>query len=213
MRLTTNHNIPCLEGDDYAGFALYMQCVAEQVEARVVADQAAVSAMLARPAATWVNSTVLVTGQTFDPGLGAPATSYRWNPALGFTTLNLRGWWHIGMNSHVVSGSPVLNNQRSTQVYIWRPEVQQQEVDDLDPDAALVVLQDVCWESNTGGGEDLMSSVMVYNPGTLLRTGTESGLDLTLVLSVEAAGVENVTFASTIWAAYMGDTPSIGLGI
>jgi hypothetical protein len=213
MRFTDDHGIPCLELEDYAAYALYMKCVAEQVEARVVADQAAVTAMLERPVAMWTNSSVLVTGQTFSPGLGAPSTSYRWNAASGFGTLNQKGWWHIGMYSHIVSSAPVVNNHRTGQLYVWGPYVGQDDIDDLNPGAALAILQDVTWEANTGDGEDILSSLMVYNPGASRRTETEIGLPFTLVLSVETGGVENVTFTSTVWASYMGDTPAIGAGV
>lgn len=209
MKFTDNHNIPCLENEDYAGFALYMQCLAEQVEARVVADQVAVATFLERPVAIWTDSTVLAAGSATTGPLGAPSTSYRWTPGVNNGTLNLRGWWHIGMYIHCLSSAPVANNHRTGQLYVWQPDAPQDDINSLNADAAAAVLQDVTWESNTGDGEDLLSSLLVYNPGTLLRTGSEIGMSFVYGIATEASGVENVTFSATIWAAFMGDTPEI----
>lgn len=212
MRFTDNHNIPCLESEDYAGFALYMKCLAEQVEARVVADQAAVADVLERPVAIWTVTTVLAAGSSLTTPLSAPSTSYRWQAGVTNGTLNLRGWWHIGMYVHCVSSAPVVGNHRTGQLYVWQPDAPQSDINAFNTDVAAAVLQDVTWESNTGDGEDILSSLVVYNPGTMLRTATEAGLSFTYGISTEAAGAENVTFSATIWAAFMGDTPTIQLG-
>lgn len=213
MRFTTNHDIPCLENEDYAGFALYMQCLAEQVEARVVADQAAVTTFLERPVAIWTETTVLAAGSSTTGPLSAPTTTYRWTPGVNNGTLNIRGFWHIGVYSNALSSAPVVNNHRTAMLYVWQPEATFQDINALDTDAAAAVLQDATWESNTGNGEDLLSSMVVYNPGTTLRTETEIGMQFVFGLATEAAGVEDVTFTSTIWAAFLGDTPTIGLGV
>jgi hypothetical protein len=210
MRFTSGHRIPCLEIEDYAGFALYMKCLAELVEARVVADQAAVDAMLERPVAIWTQEEVLTPGTGVTASLfPGPSTQLRWQAGVISGTLNLRGWWHIGLYVHCVSDAPVVNNHRTGQLYVWQPDAPTQSISDLDTSYAEVVLEDVTWESNTTDGEDLLTSTMVYNNSSRLRTAAEEGMHFTLSLATESGGAENVTFSVTVWAIFMGDTPLI----
>ncbi len=209
--LIGTHEIPCLSDTDYAAYALYMQCLAEQVEQQLVANQAAAETALHRAIRVWFFSDTATQGSaaTINPdgvlfSLNYPADFADTIPA----TLNLRGWWRIGLAFRCVSNAPVLGNNRLISFAIF-PTNTPAALRNMNDDAWALKLQDVSWESNTGSGETLYTSGEIYNPGYPAVGADQIGMRLLTAISVENTGAETVTFTGNAWAVYLGDTPSI----
>lgn len=209
------HEIPCLSDTDYAAYALYMQCLAEQVEAQLVANLAQVEEVLHRPIRVWFQTGSIASGGAgqFPPSgiqfsLNYPATF----ADSVFATLNLRGWWRIGLLLRAVSSAPAvgLGNNRLVSLAAFPPNTPT-PLQNFNDGAWLLKLQDVTWETNTGNGQSLYTQADVYNPGDPAAGPYDQGLPLVKALSVEAGGAESVTFTGTYWAIYLGDTPSIDI--
>lgn len=79
MEFTPVQNLPCLGPDDYAHYPLYMQCLAEQLEADFTTKNNALLAVRRTYAAMWRNTVGIVSdgGGTF-PGMTAIPNLF-WN--------------------------------------------------------------------------------------------------------------------------------------
>jgi hypothetical protein len=209
--LIGTHEIPCLDDNDYAAYALYMKCVAERVEDHLTANLAAVESVLERPIRVWHYSFTLNTGQGstelpdgVDFTLSYPATFSDTETS----TLNLRGWWRVGALFRCVSNTPVVNNDRIMSLAIFPPNTPS-SIRTMDSGAWALKLQDITWETNNAQGESLYVTGEVYNPGDPAVALGDIGMQFEIAFSVESNGVETVTFTGTSWAIYLGDTPSI----
>lgn len=56
MRFTSEQNLPCLDGDDYAAYALYMQCLAQALDDRFTEKNDALNSVRNNYAAIWSNT-------------------------------------------------------------------------------------------------------------------------------------------------------------
>ena len=97
--LIGTHEIPCLSDTDYAAYALYMQCLAEQVEDQLVANQAAVDSVLQRAVRVWFYNDAFSQGGA-GAGESVSGMLFSANYPANFAdttlaTLNLRGWWRF----------------------------------------------------------------------------------------------------------------------
>ena len=215
--LIGTHQIPCLDDTDYAAYALYMKCVAEQVEDALVANLAKATTALNRPVIMWqVDDTLSNGGGSSTSSASAVSFSHNWPSTfspLVLATLNRQGWWQIGALCHCVSSAPAVGvgNNRIMSLGIYPPGTPPSLVDfTAGASVALATMQDTTWESNTTvSGEDLFISTNVYSaidPNT-----SEDGLGIRLLrgYSVENGGAENVTFTGLMWAIFLGDTPQI----
>lgn len=211
--LIGTHEIPCLSDTDYAAYALYMRCVAEQVEDQLVTNLAAVESVLHRPVRVWFDSFSQTQGSG---GGGNPdGVQFTHNYPANFadnllSTLNLRGWWRIGLLYRCTSSAPVVGNNRTISLSIFPPNTPSSLRNQTD-NAWALRLQDITWETNTGSGESLYTTGEVYNPGDPAATLSDFGMRMLLNTTVENSGAETVTFTGIIWAVYLGDTPSIDI--
>lgn len=209
--LIGTHQIPCISDDDYAAYALYMQCVANQVEGELVANRDAALSVLERPVRVWLCSDTQTEGSASGTSPDAVLYSYHYPATFGnttFSTLNLRGWWRIGALWRCTSNTPVVGNARlfSMATFPAGETVRGQESGNW-----VTRAQDIVWETNTTGGESLYVEYDVFNPsdpavpvgGTSMRTEFSIGVEFT--------GSETVTFNGILWAIYLGDTPSISI--
>jgi hypothetical protein len=213
--LIGTHEIPCLSDTDYAAYALYMKCIAEQVEAQLVANQEAASAVLHRPMRVWFYDDAFADGNG-GAGDAASGLQYSLNYPATFgnttlATLNMRGWWRIGTLLRATSNAPILNNARITNLAIFPPNTPS-ALRNFTDGAWALNLQDIAWESNTGNGETLYTSGEVFNPGDPTTGPNDLGMRMRQSMSVESnAGAEVVTISGIYWAIYLGDTPSIDI--
>jgi hypothetical protein len=213
--LIGTHEIPCLSDTDYAAYALYMRCVAEQVEAQLVANQEAASTVLHRPVRVWFyNDSFADGGGGASDSVSGLQYSLNYPATFGDTslsTLNMRGWWRIGMLLRATSSAPILNNARIANLAIFPPNTPS-SLRTLDGGPWVLNLQDITWESNTGNGETLYSSGEIFNPGDPTAGPNDFGMRMRQSMSVENnAGAETVTVSGIYWAIYLGDTPSIDI--
>lgn len=210
------NEIPCLSDTDYAAYALYMQCLAEQVEERLVANQAAAEAALHRPVRAWLETAALPDGSSSQVETGN-GIAFSLNYPATFSdntlaTLNIRGWWRIGMLLHAVSNNPALVGQNRVLTLAAFPPNTPSPLRNMDDGAWAVRTQDITWETNTGNGQSLYTQFEVYNPGDPSVGPNEPGMRIAHALAVEtSAGAETVTFTGKTWAIYLGDTPSIDI--
>ena len=214
MRLIGEHEIPCLEDTDYAAIALYMQCLAEQVEAELVSNQTQIEAVFDRPFAMWQVTSVLPQGSGSNTtSANAMLASYHFNQtfsATSMSTINTRGWWQIGAHIHATSDAPAggAGNNRILALYVF-PAGTATSLLTFTSGEHEVALQDITWESNTATGEDVRAVCDVYNSGDPNVGPNDFGMRIRIGFSVENGGAENVTFSGFVWAAYLGDTPAI----
>ena len=209
--LIGTHDIPCLSDTDYAAYALYMQCLAEQVEQQLVTNQVAAEAALHRAVRVWFFTDTANQGSAgvITPDGALSSVNYPADFANNvLATLNLRGWWRIGLTFRCVSNTPVVGNNRLISFAIF-PTNTPEALRTMDSGAWALKLQDISWESNTGVGETLYTSGEVYNPGYPAVGTDQIGMRMLAAISVENTGVETVTFTGRVWAIYLGDTPSI----
>lgn len=211
--LIGTHQIPCLNDDDYAAYALYMQCVAQRVEADLVANKAQIDAARFRPARGWTRTDVNTPGGGSTNTSATIAYTYNWPGTVGsladLVTLNRQGWWNIGFNTRAVSNTPVVPNWRIIDLAVFAPTVPS-ALRTFTSGEWTIKLEDIVWESNTTGGEVLTASADVYNPGNPEVAETGPGLSMLFGLQLESGGVETVTLTTNIWAVFLGDTPNIG---
>lgn len=209
--LIGTHDIPCLDPTDYAAYALYMQCVANQIEDELVVNQDAALTVLERPVRVWRALQTQTEGSASGFSPAAVVFSYHYPATFDnttFSTLNLKGWWRIGGLWRCTSNTPVVGNARmfSMAVFPAGETVRGQESNNW-----VARVQDITWETNTTGGESLYAQVDVYNPGDPAVPVGGTSMRTELSVGVEFTGSETVTFTGLLWAIYLGDTPSISI--
>lgn len=91
MEFTPVQNLPCLGPDDYAHYALYMQCLAEQLEDNFTAKNNALLGVRRNYAAMWRNTVAIVSdgGGAF-PGMTAIPNLF-WNDPNNTPTAGIVG--------------------------------------------------------------------------------------------------------------------------
>lgn len=210
MNFTENYNLPCLDNADYAAYAIYMQCLAETLEAKFQQQSDDMDAFLMRPASVWtrptaqtgiVNSLALTDLQLLF--IFQIESQINW-PFPLTTTPNIpkvRGWWHVGLTVNL-QASGAVNADTIRQIYLRGDAV----INETGTTTANYVnFTDQVWESNSGNGENLTVQGTVFQPGfdEIVLTGyavhqnTGSTLNMT------------TTPQPRLWAVYLGDTPEI----
>jgi hypothetical protein len=210
MTLIGTHEIPCLDDNDYAAYALQMQCVANRIEDELVANRNAALSVLQRPVRVWRCTQLNTEGSASSFSPDAINYSYHYPASFGiaFATLNLRGWWRIGGLWRCTSSAPVVGNNRifSLATFPANTSVRSQTSNNW-----VARAQDITWETNTTGGESLYVQYDVFNPGDPEQPIGAASMRTEMALSVENSGSETVTFTGTLWCVYLGDTPSISI--
>lgn len=212
--LIGTHQIPCIADTDYAAYALYMRCVAEQVEAQLLANRDAASESLHRPMAVWQSSQNLTQGSGSYNDSSTFLYGYNWAPTFSLSTLatlNRQGWWLIGAAIECTSSAPVVGNNRTFAMNIYPPGLAPAYYGfAAGAPYALASLQDVTWETGTSpSGEDLYLTTNVYCAADPNAGPNDKGMQFVRGFSVENSGAETVTFLGTFWAIFLGDTPLI----
>ncbi|MGH7252437.1 MAG: hypothetical protein ACREIE_01435 [Nitrospiraceae bacterium] len=207
MRFTDTHSLPCLDDSDYAGIALYMQCLASQLDAQLGAQQIALDSFLRRPAGIWSATTVQtgINDGSFINFFTPAPISANWPTVTPSTPTiaNVRGWWMVGMNVNLISSGVVtVNSQRKLNLEISPPP-------GSPPGTSSIFFNDLTWETNTGAGENLSAAGTVFFTGTTSTTLTPSGLSGTINHTNAVSLNTTLTPPPTAWAFYLGDTPEI----
>lgn len=210
MRYTASQNLLCPDGTDMAAVALYMQCLAEQVEAELVEASSSFTSFLDAPVAIWSNSSnqnlVDATFLTFNnvTSNNWPTTPVATSPSLP----NLRGWYYIGANANILDAPPVADQDRSLILSA------NQNTGVIFGDGVLAQFQDTILDSATTNGENVLPAGTVFFAGGDFTA--PNPVDLTLQYRSGIGGVVNPvdttqTPAVRLWVIYLGDTPQIGV--
>lgn len=211
MEFTSQQNLPCLDDDDVSAIALYMKCLADQVDATLTRQFDELTAFLAAPAAAWIAtaaqsiSTAVNTSGTTLTFASPAAWSANWpgGPPASPSLPNLRGWYYISCNVNLLAAAPTLNSTRTM-------TLKAVSLTDVGPNVTLGTFVDKVYESNTGNGENLLAAGTVYFPGVNTAAVNPTTLSA-VVLPSGQAGALNTTLTppATMWAFYLGDTPQI----
>lgn len=209
MNFTTGFNLPCPEGTDMAAVALYMQCLAEQVEGSLGEQSDAFTTFLNPPVAFWSNTatqTGMVSRDLFTFNTVAsnnwPTVPSSTSPALP----NLRGWWYIGANVNIIDNSaPIANRYRAIILTATQNA-------GITSEPVLTTLIDTVQESATAGGENpLVAGTLFFASGDF---SAPAPVDLALQYRTDdlPANTQDTTLTPPIrlWAVFLGDTPQIG---
>lgn len=211
--LIGTHQVPCISDTDYAAYPLLMQCLAQQVETSLATAAVAASAALHRPMAVWQTSENMLQGTAGSSGSSTFLYGYNWNPTYSLNTLatlNRQGWWLFGGIVHCTSSAPVVGNNRILSLNIYPPGLAPAYYGfAAGAPFAAASFQDVTWETNTGGGEDLFIAANAYCSADPNAGPDDKGMQIQRGYSVENSGAETVTFLGTFWTIFLGDTPLI----
>ena len=202
MQFTEPHQVPCLSDEDPAAVALYMKCLAEQIDQDLQDRVDAADAFLHRPASVWE-----ISGTVSSPGfstLSGGSLFFRYNWPLISTSRsipNIRGFWHVGVNVHATASGAVTANSRR----ILRLRVNKVAFST----SRWATFTDKEWESNTGSGENLLAQGTFFFPGIVGDTTIEGAVLNVMYESGNANDLNIDATLSHLWAYYMGDTPQI----
>jgi hypothetical protein len=209
MKFTDRYDLPCLDDDDYAAYALYMQCLAQRMDDELTARAELLQSFTHRPTAIWRTSSA----QT-----GIPDNAW-WlimSPSVLFTARNwpvaidnapflppVRGWWQIVATTNLVaSGAVNFDSLRALRIDVYAPIGSPVNTP---PDQ----FYDESWASNSTNGENLLATGIVYNDPITdwYRTRT---ID-TFVQHNNTSSTLNSTQTppTTVAVTYLGDTPEI----
>lgn len=206
MKFSPNLNLPCLDVEDYAAYALYLQCLATQLDDKFQEQFEAIDAFLRPPASVWTRTTT----QT---GLGTPdpqvlfifeiETQVNW-PFLLTTNPNIpniRGWWHVGLTGNFIASGGVTND--SERQLALRGDAVINELGTVTVD--YVNLLEEVHESNTGNGENLTVQGTVFQPGfdEIILRGYLTNANVASSLTM------TTTPQPRLWVTFLGDTPEI----
>lgn len=210
MKFTENYNLPCLENEDYGAYAIYMQCLAETLDAKFQQQFDDLYTFLQPPASVWTRTTTQ-TGIVNSASLTdlqllfifETESQLNW-PFPITTTPNiptLRGWWHVGMTVNL-QASGAVNADTIRQIYLRGDAV----INEAGVSTTNYVnFVDQVWESNTGNGENLTVQGTVFQPGfdeiILQGWAVHQNTSSTLTMTI--------TPQPRLWAVYLGDTPEI----
>lgn len=205
MIFTSGYNLPCLGGEDYAAYALYMQCLGEQLDAEFTRIQDGFESFLQRPAAIWTEAapTTAIPPNTFWPiGNGWNVTAVNW-PTTVPSSPNLpalRGWWYIGACVNLaLSGASTGNSQRLARL----------TADPLDSAIDAAVFFDNTYESGTTNGENLTIAGTFRNVSESTSIAAIS-LDLDVFHGNTASDLMTTsTPATRVWAFFLGEQPEL----
>lgn len=200
MSSTDNYGFVCLDDDDPAAVALAMECLAKQFEEQMLIEMLAANSFTDGPSAVWTSSggSGLASGASVFSFTLADANDSRF----GNTTelLPLQGWWMVGANAgFIASGTITAQSYRTLELEIAAP---------IGLPAGTQYAYDNVYETNTGNGEYLLCNRLIYQT---IDPSTAYPSALTMRIYHNNASSLNTQTgpAPTIWASFVGDTPSI----
>lgn len=207
MLFTELQKLPCLQDEDYAAIALYMQCLAEQLDDTLASQADEFSDFLHRPAAAWVALATqigIATGDLITPG--PVSWQANWPVVLPVgqapRLANLRGWWYVGANVNLTpDGGTTADSLLRIRMRITNGGVGLSNLADV---------SDLVYMSATTNGENLSVATTVFYPGT-----TATGATANPLINVELTHVNSSNMGTTltppftVWVFYLGNTPEI----
>jgi hypothetical protein len=218
MEFTPVYNLPCLSGTDYAAYALYLQCLAEQLDATLFEKQTELDSFRNRYAGVWRNTVAMVSASGSWNTTVPTVANLFWNdpvnpPSTGTAgslidpfRFNFPGAVAGGL--YAVGGTVAMNQGATNGTYRWLS---------IDPVlfgssgyVEALGAQDFS-EETLSGGENLQTGFHV--PLTLTTfTGLE-GVPVGFDVSIFEDDAGNITIpvgGLTFWAVYIGDNTIIG---
>jgi len=209
MQFTDRYKLPCLDDDDYAAYALYMQCMAQRIDAELTSRGDLLESFIHRPTAIWKTTSA----QTGIPDnawwlIMSPSALYtaqNWPVAIDNTPSlpPLRGWWQIVANTNLVaSGGVNFDTQRTLRIDVYPPIGSPVGTP---PDQ----FYDETWATNATGGDYLLATAIVYNDPITdwYRTRT---IDCFVRHNNTSSTLNSSqTPPTTVAVTYLGDTPEI----
>lgn len=207
MEFTEIQKLPCLSGTDYAAVALYMQCLAEQLDEILTNQSEQFEEFLSRPAAGWTQAGVqtgILDGSPISTNVNEWQANWPTTLAVASTPqlANRRGWWYVGGCVNLIPSGAVTANARL--------EMRMRVSGGGFIAPALGIFSDVTYMSTAGDGENLVTA------GTVFYAGTDSPSTLalpTVHLDIFHANASSLTTSLTpaprVWVAFLGDTPEI----
>lgn len=202
-----NHGLTCLDGEDYAAIALYLQRTARTIEAALIDQQADLTAYTNRASilfTTTVTTTVITgSGQVMPDGRTATPTSFTgatvngggFSVASAGSTVVLTaarsGWYDFGGYCNLIAaGAVTVNSERL--IYI-----QARQVPDPPATVSTITYQERSVDTNTGG-ENLVVAGLIYllanRPVTLSQLVSHNNLASNVVTQIGAK----------MWLSFMG---------
>lgn len=210
MIFTDQQNLPCLEGTDYADFALYMQCLAQQVDTQLTGQNETLADFIDRPTGFWSaggTQTLPNAGQIILFDFSGPSFGVNWTGSFpGIPTLaNRRGWWQIGCNVNAVATGAVTANSTRRIDLVYTPPAE------AGPAFTATTFTEITFESNSGNGENLCASGIVYCPGSNSTLPDADGGTILGFFSNNNGSNLTTTLTPPVafWATFLGDTPTI----
>lgn len=220
MEFTPVQNLPCLGPDDYAAYATYMQCLAEDLENKFTEKNDALERVRNTYAAVWRNTVTLTSdGSGLFPGLTTIPTLF-WNdpnntPTTGsgsssdpvryqFPGMVPGGLYEVGGTILFSTGATV-NSTRQFQMFAV--------FDATQGIVNSVFVNDVTEESLSGGESLRGDAQLSLTVRELVPNSSNFGIPIgfTLNLFENDAGVINVLAGNlTFWAVFIGTNTLIG---
>lgn len=207
MEFTDIQKLPCLDGEDYAAFALYMQCLANQLDDTLTAQTDELNDFLTRPAAGWTQ-TAVQSGILDGSPLSTNTVEWQANwptvlPVASSPQLaNRRGWWYVGACANLIPSGVTTANARL--------EMRMRISGGGFVAAPLGIFSDVTYMSGAGDGENLVTAGTVFWGGT---DSPSSFANPTVNIDIFHANASSLTTSLTpaprVWVAFLGDTPEI----
>lgn len=197
-----NHGLACLDGEDYAAIALYMQDQAVKIDDALDSISDQFDTFYGRPAALWT-STVSTTMSAVYPvyssfTINSIVYSNFTVPAFTLVTIPRTGWYQYGSNANMTpTGAVTAGSVRRLRVTA--------QLQTIGPDTTLSSTEDESFETNTGGGEWL-----VVSGGTFYA---KAGASVSLNAEVahgNAASSLRVEIGARVWLYYIGSGVEIG---
>lgn len=220
MQFTPEYNLPCLGPDDYAAYATYMQCLAEQLEDKFTEQATALDGVRNTYAAMWRNTVQLTSdGSGLFPGLTTVSNLF-WNdpnntPSTGTGTANdpVRyqfpgmvpgGLYEIG-GTVLFSTGATANSTRQFQMFAY--------FEGTTGVTNALAVNDITEES-LSGGESLRGDVQIALTSRELTPasgnfGTPIGFFLNLFEN-DAGAINILAGNLTFWAVLIGTNTLIG---
>lgn len=219
MEFTPEYNLPCLSGTDYAGYALYLQCLAEQLDSTLFEKLTELESVRNTYAGVWRNTVAMVSASNSWSTTVPSITNLFWNdpvnPPFSGTVGSFTDPFRFHFPGQVpgglyaVGGTVAMNQGATAGSYRWI-ELETILYGSSGYFDGPVSPQDFT-EETLSGGENLQTGLHI---GLNLTTvGSLSGIPVGFQVDVFEDDAGNVTIpigGLTFWAVYIGDNTIIG---
>lgn len=218
MEFTPEYNLPCLSGTDYAAYALYLQCLAEQLDTTLFEKLTELDSVRNRYAGVWRNTVAMVSASGSWNTTVPTVTNLFWNDPVNPPSSGTAGSltdpfrFHfpgaVAGGLYAVGGTVAMNQGATGGTYRWL-------------ELSTILFGSSGFVESTGAQEFTEETL---SGGENLQTGYHVGLNLTTSATLEGVPVGfdvsifeddagNITIpigGLTFWAVYLGDNTIIG---